>query len=470
MLRRTIAGFILTAAFLAAAGRTVTVGDLAQLEAAIFAAKPGDEIVMRDGRWKNARITLSAAGTDKAPVTLRAQTPGRVILTGESSLTFAAPYVNAEGLLFQEGAIAKGSVVTFRADHGRLTESAIVSYNPAELATAYYWVYFEGSDNQVERSFFSRKNHLGPLVGNAIKGARRNSVVRCHFHDIGSSNGKNGMEIFRVWGYGGNEELGDDGAFFTIESNLFEHADGEGQEIISLKSNRNRVINNTVWATLGGITNRSGNFNTIEGNVILCQGRKGAYGMRITGQHQRVSNNYIARCDYGIGLMAGEFIDRDLTGSYSPVTREGTPLGRVPRYNWPRETEISRNTFFDNAGADLTIGSSYKSGWPQSQRILIPEDNLIAENRIVKLSDETAIDGAEQDSFPPLDTFHFAPNRFTANIVAGGTVRLMPMPKGIALRNPATMADNAVPPTLKPDDVGPAWIQIPRKAGDPRFK
>jgi hypothetical protein len=68
--------------------------------------------------------------------------------------------------------------------------------------------------------------------------------------------------------------------------------------------------------------------------VILCEGRKGAYGMRITGQHQSVHDNYIARCDYGIMLISGEFIDRDLTGKYDPVKREGTPLGRVPRYGW----------------------------------------------------------------------------------------------------------------------------------------
>ena len=71
---------------------------------------------------------------------------------------------------------------------------------------------------------------------------------------------------------------------------------------------------------------------------------------------------------------------------------------------------------------------------------------------------------------PPLDAFHFAPNRFTANIVTGGTVRLMPMPKGIALRDPATLGDIAMPPTLKPGDVGPRWVQGARKAGDPRFK
>ena len=59
----------------------------------------------------------------------------------------------------------------------------MVNYNPPESTTAYYWVFFEGSDNGVERCLFAQKSHMGPLVGEAIR-------------------------------TGG--ELGDDGAFFTI--------------------------------------------------------------------------------------------------------------------------------------------------------------------------------------------------------------------------------------------------------------
>ena len=84
-------------------------------------------------------------------------------------------------------------------------------------------------------------------------------------------------------GYGMNEELGSDGAFFTLERNLFEEAHGEAAEIISIKSNRNVVRFNTFRKTKGGITNRSGNFNVIEGNFILGEGEPRSYGIRVTG-------------------------------------------------------------------------------------------------------------------------------------------------------------------------------------------
>jgi poly(beta-D-mannuronate) lyase len=441
----------------AAAASEKTVSTAAELEAAVGSAKPGDSILLRDGTWKDVRIVLNTAGSAAAPITLHAQTPGKVILAGASNLTFSAPYVAAEGLLFRDGAIAKGSVITFQSDHCRLANSAIVNYNPPELTTAYYWVYFAGSDNLVERTLFEAKNHMGPLVGNAIKDARRNTVEKCYFKDIGSSHGRNGMEIFRIWGYGGNEELGEDGAFFTIEGNLFERADGESMEIISLKSNRNRVLHNTIRATLGGITNRSGNFNTIAGNIILCEGRKGAYGMRITGQHQRIEDNFISGCDYGIMLVSGEYIERDVTGKYDPIKREGTPLGRVPRYGWVRETDVLHNTFVDNTGTDLMIGGNYKSGWPGSQRFLFPEDNAISGNVIIKSGGGTAVDAAALDTNPPLDAFHFKPNRFAENMIFGGDIRITPVPIGLVGKNPKLRPSPAPHMPLRAGDVGPSF-------------
>jgi poly(beta-D-mannuronate) lyase len=400
------------------------VSDAEELRAALSSAKPGDTIVMRNGVWRDAKLDLRAAGTASASITLRAETPGKVILTGSSSLTYTAPYVNVEGLLFRDGALTSGSVVTFKSDHGRLVDSAIIDYNPANPLTKYYWVFFEGNDNLVDRCAFKGKTNMQPLIGNAIASSRRNGVVHSLISDMGSSHGRNGMEMFRIWGYGGNEELGNDGAYFTIEGNLFEHADGEEMEIISLKSNRNRVLNNTIRTTLGGITNRSGNFNTIAGNIILCGGRRGAYGMRTTGQHQRIYNNYISGCDFGIMLVSGEFIDRDLTGKYTPIQRDGTPLGRVPRYGWVRESEVVHNTLVDNAGTDIIIGGNYKSGWPESQRMLFPEDNLIANNLIAKTGGGTVVEETVPDTKPPLDSFHFKPNHFVGNMVFGGEVRL----------------------------------------------
>ncbi len=446
----------------------------AELATALHASAPGDTIYLAPGTWRDAALLLDRGGTAGTPLTIRAREPGRTILSGASSLTFAAPHLVVDGLLFTEGALKRDSVVTFRSHHGRLTHTAIVAYNPTDVATKYYWVYFEGDDNRLDHCFFTGKSNDQPVVGNAIKDSRRNTTDHCYFKDIPYLPNRNGREIFRLWGYGGNEELGTDGAFFTVEDNLFDRADGEGMEIVSLKSNRNTVRRNTIVATRGGITNRSGNFNVIEENLLLCNGAPGAYGMRITGQHHRIVNNRVERGEFGVHLMAGEFIASDLTGQYKPIERAGTPLGRVPAYNQPLHTLVAHNTFVDLTGVDLLLGNGYKSAWPRAQRVLLPEQNQIADNLIIKSKGGTAIDRPKQDTVAPLDRFIFAPNEFSGNVVLGGTVALDPAPAGIAVlaatAKPAATAGVAVPlRQLTPADVGPAWVIARRAASDARF-
>ncbi|NBW87809.1 MAG: hypothetical protein EBR23_13545, partial [Planctomycetia bacterium] len=222
------------------------------MSAALKAARPGDVLTLKNGEWKDAKIVVNHGGEPDQPVTLRAEAPGRVVLNGASLLEINAPYVNVEGLLFRGGAISHGSVIQFNSHHGVVRETAVVDYNPAAFATKYYWAFFQGDHNLIERCYFKGKNHLDPVIGNGLEDSRHNRVAHSFFRDMPAASA-NGREIIRVWGSGKYEGREDDGAFFTIEGNLFDHADGEGAEIISLKSNHNVVQNNTVVATLGCI-------------------------------------------------------------------------------------------------------------------------------------------------------------------------------------------------------------------------
>jgi poly(beta-D-mannuronate) lyase len=445
----------------AGAERSATNGH--ELRAAIVAAKAGDVIVMSDGEWTDVAIDVTTAG-----IAIRAKTPGKVILTGRSKLKLFAPHVVIDGLLFQGGALTDddGQLIHFNSDHGRITNCAIIDYNPPDVATAYYWVFFEGNHNRLDHCLLKNKNHQQPVIGNAGGGSspadsktpsRHNTVDHCHFLDIPHVPRRNGREIFRIWGYGGNEELGDDGAFFTIENNLLERAHGEGGEIISLKSNRNIVRGNTIRGTRGEITNRSGNFNRIEDNIILGDGQRGAGGIRICGQNHIVRGNHIEGCAYGINLYCGEHFESDLTGQFAPILRESAPLKRVPRYGWVRNAIIEHNTLVDIERHDFYVGGGCKSGWPKAQRVLMPEGVTIAKNLIIKPKGGVAVAGAAQDRTPPLDRFDFKPNTFRENTIVGddATVELEPATAGFR-----KVADSPRPPAVKPlaaQDVGPVW-------------
>ena len=403
----------------------IKVSNVQQLNSAISSAKPGDVIIMTNGVWHNAVIDFNANATSSAPVTLRAETPGQVILDGNSKLTFSRPNLVVDGLFFKQGAIEDGSVINFNSDDCRLTNTAVVDYNPAQFETAYYWVYFKGNNNRLDHCYLKGKNNMNPLIGNDENNSRHNTVDHCHIKDIAYVPDNNGREIMRIWGYGHSDEMGEDGAYFTVEYNLFERAHGEGVEIISLKSNYNMVRYNTVRASRGGLVGRRGKNNTFEGNFILGENQEGTTGIRVAGPYHRVINNYI--CDVaedGLRLITGEYYAKSLTNSFKAKKKD------LPNYIQVQNGYFAHNTIINAGGNGIDIGFSYKRRWPDVQMVLLPENNRFVNNLVYRCG-KKAVTMAAQDKNPPLDFLSFKPNQFEKNIVFGGDVDLHPIPSGI---------------------------------------
>ncbi len=487
----------------------VTVSTIEELRTAIQSAVPGTRIVLSDGVWHNADIDFRATATAAHPVVLQAQTPGRVIFDGSSSLTFSQPHLIVDGVFFRNGAISKGSVVTFNSDSCRLTNSAIIDYNPDEFDTRYYWIFFHGSYNRVDHCFLKGKNNLNPVVGNDNENSRYNRMDHTYIKDIPYVADANGREILRIWGYGHSDEMGVDGSFFTVEYNLFERAHGEGTEIVSLKSNHNIVRYNTVRATRGGMTGRRGHYNTFEGNFILGENQEGSTGIRVAGQFQRVINNYISDVtEDGLRLIAGEYVESALTDRYKPFKEKGTS-GRVPKYSQVKNSLFAHNTVVNAGGYGIDIGFNYKSQWPETQMILLPEENSFINNLIVRTK-KSAVNVTVPAEVPRLGRLKFAPNSFSGNIIFGDQSFSAALPAGIQWTDPMLGSDsegiyrlkkespavnagtasdvksdlNGQVRDTRPDvgaeeygtghprrplnaeDVGPEWIKIRRRSGE----
>ena len=62
------------------------VSNIEELKAAIKIAQPGDNIVMANGVWRDAEIKFVAKGEKGKPITLLAETSGKVTLEGQSCL------------------------------------------------------------------------------------------------------------------------------------------------------------------------------------------------------------------------------------------------------------------------------------------------------------------------------------------------------------------------------------------------
>ena len=90
------------------------VSDAASFKAALRDAVPGSEIVWADGEYEGVVLKMIAEGTSEAPIILRAQTPGKVVFKGVSSITLQGNWLVAEGFCFTGlDTSVKGSVLTF---------------------------------------------------------------------------------------------------------------------------------------------------------------------------------------------------------------------------------------------------------------------------------------------------------------------------------------------------------------------
>ncbi|MDG1164882.1 MAG: chondroitinase-B domain-containing protein, partial [Porticoccaceae bacterium] len=70
---------------------------------AVKTLEPGDSIVLADGVWKDFEIVFTGVGTAEKPISLTAQTKGKVIISGQSNLRLAGEHLLVSGLVFANG-------------------------------------------------------------------------------------------------------------------------------------------------------------------------------------------------------------------------------------------------------------------------------------------------------------------------------------------------------------------------------
>ena len=129
-----------------ARGADIFVNTATEVLIAAAQAHPGDTLIMRDGVWQNADVLFAANGNATNPIILRAQTLGGVHLTGASRLRIAGSFLIVDGLVFTNGFVTSGEVIAFQdttfsvANYSRITNCAIVNYNPPDNSIDTKWV------------------------------------------------------------------------------------------------------------------------------------------------------------------------------------------------------------------------------------------------------------------------------------------------------------------------------------------
>ena len=325
-------------------GKKVTNVD--ELQLALTEAEPGDQITIANGVYKDLAINFIGNGEPDNPITLRAETPGKVFIEGKSYLKFAGTHLTVDGLYFRNGYAPTNSVITFRinkdslAHHCTVTNTVIEDFNQLQRDTKDHWVEFWGTHNTLKHCYLAGKSNQGPTLRVDIKGNESinnyHQIVHNHFGPRPRRGGPRGETI----------QIGDSftsisPSYTNVSDNLFERCNGE-VEVISSKTNFNEFRNNVFYKSEGSLVTRHGNYCTVDGNYFIGDDNNNVGGIRLIGTGHWVTNNYFYN-------LKGEQFRSPL------AVMNGIPKSSLNRYIQVTDVVVAYNSWI-NCKSPLQFG------------------------------------------------------------------------------------------------------------------
>lgn len=364
-----------------------TVKNIDELNTAIEKATPGGVIVMANGEWNDVQIRLKGMGTEDEPITLRAETPGEVIIQGESDLKLSGEYLVVDGLYFTNGFSPSRSVVEFAikdavANHSRVINCVIKDYNKQQRNMQDLWILFKGRYNELDRCYVSGKSNRGPtiridLAGNqSIKNYHK--IINNHFGPRPPKGGPS-AETIQL----GNSFTSMAPSYTLVANNLFERCNGE-VEIISSKTNFNEFRNNVFYKSEGSLVTRHGNYCTVDGNYFIGDTESEQIGgIRLIGTGHWVTNNYFYN-------LKGKIFRSPL------AVMNGIPKSPLNRYIQVTDVVVAHNSYINCTSPwqfGVGVNIDQKDVLPASEiRSSRPIRTIVANNLIYnKTGDESPI-------------------------------------------------------------------------------
>ena len=320
---------------------SIKVTNIDELNKAIDSSEAGNQIILANGIWKDVQIKFRGKGTIDNPITIKAETTGKVTIEGESYLKFGGEYLVVEGLYFKNGFSPSNAVIDFKisskdkpdeiSNNCKVTNCVIEDFNKPKRDKSDLWVQFWGRHNTLSNCYIAGKTNRGPTVRVSIAGIESinnyHQIVNNHFGPRPVKGGPSGETI----------QLGDSYTSMSpshtmVANNLFEECNGE-VEVISSKTNFNIFKNNAFYKSEGSLVTRHGNYSMIDGNYFIGDGENENYGgIRIINTGHWVVNNYF------YGLKGKSF--------RSPLAvMNGIPKSPLNRYNQVTDVVVAYNTY-----------------------------------------------------------------------------------------------------------------------------
>jgi poly(beta-D-mannuronate) lyase len=327
---------------------SVDVNTIDALNKAIGKAKPGDRIVLADGKYNASdAITIKQQGTEKQPIVIEAKTVGGVEITGEAGFKIdkGAAYIVVKGFVFthKAGAIE----IAASAHHCRVTRNVFALR--VEQRSTYLTV--DGDDNEIDHNLFRDKKTEGQMLmiqGPGTQMAKRNWVHHNFFRDFGKGapNNASGLHV-------GSSHRSMDSGFTVAEHNLFVRNIGENEGAICNKSSDNIYRFNTIVDSTE-LSLRHGHRIQVYGNFLL-----NSSGLRFFAHDHQIYSNYFEQCRPAIAIGNGD---------------NTIPPGPLTSHQTPDRVQVVYNTLVNNR-ANVQLGGR-KNG--------LGADHLVFANNIIQ--------------------------------------------------------------------------------------
>jgi hypothetical protein len=272
----------------------INVSSIAALQTASNTALPGDIIVLANNTYLNSTLNITTSN-----ITVRAATPGGVILNGTNSITISGNNITFSGFQFLSGSIS-GNVISVTGNYALLTQLNFNGYS------AQKYINISGQYDEVSYCNFENKPTSAP-IGNLVHIAPNGTVPNyakiryCSFKNMSGAGGDAGNECIRI-------ANGAQSTFLCrtiVEYCYFENTGNGDSEAISVKSRENVLRYNTFRNNQNAMmVFRNGNDNVAYGNFFI-----GAGGIRVKEANNIYCyNNYFENAGVGGTMNAVSYV------------------------------------------------------------------------------------------------------------------------------------------------------------------
>lgn len=338
-----------------------------EFDQAVAMLQPGDQVVLANGVWTDVEFKFRADGLPEQPIELKAEEPGKVIITGQSNLGISGEHIVVSGLVFRDGFTPTSEVISFRtsaqelANHTRVTNTVIDNFSNPERFVSDIWVSIYGKNNRFDHNSLLNKGNSGVTLVvrlNTEDSLDNDHVIEYNYFGPRQILGSNGGETLRI----GTSHYSREFSNTLVQYNYFDRTNGE-HEIVSNKACGNVYRGNVFYESQGTLTMRHGHTTLVENNYFLGNRKPNTGGIRIINEYQTVRNNYL------YGLTGHRF-----RGAL--VIMNGVPNSPPNRYNQVVDSVMDGNIVVDSDYIQLCAGSD-------EERSAVPIGSSMRDNIIM---------------------------------------------------------------------------------------